>query len=261
MTVEKALQNKSIIEFRLGRKRYHFSPRPLATLATALLLPFLIMLGFWQLHRAETKRDIISLYRANSAAIPTEVKTTFASGLPKPFEKLMVRGHFLKDTQILLDNRFHEHQVGYEVMTPFKLNNSDTLLLINRGWIPRNQRRSIFPVIETPADEQTLTLMGLASYPSARHFLLGTNNEHPREDLHIIQHIDIEELRSMLAKPLYPFVLLLDEQQDVGFVRNWNPINMTPDVHQGYAVQWFALAASLLIMYLFVNLKSEQLHD
>ena len=50
-------------------------------------------------------------------------------------------------------------------------------------------------------------------------------------------------------------VLLLDKDQPGGFVREWNPVVVGPERHVGYAVQWFALAAALVILYVWVNLN------
>ena len=261
MTVEKSANPKSIIEFKFGRKHYAFSPRPLATLATVIALPLLLMLGFWQLHRADVKREILALYHTNSAALPTMVYSTINEPLPAPFQHIAVRGHFAPDQQILLDNRFNEHQVGYQVITPFKLEDSNTYLLINRGWTPRHRNRAVMPTFETPDQKEIVTLSGYVSYPSQHNFVLGQNVEPLKNGLNVAQNLELAEMSEVVQHPVYPFVLLLDEKENYGFTREWNPVTMSPDIHMGYAVQWFALAASLLIIYLVVNLKARELHD
>jgi surfeit locus 1 family protein len=261
MTLEKPLRPKSIIEFKLGRKRYHFSPRPLATLAAVVVFPLLLLLGFWQLHRADIKREILATYQTNSHAAPAGTLTTLTEPLPLQFQRISVKGHFVNSQQILLDNRFNEHKAGYEVLTPFKLTNSNAYLLVNRGWIQRGRNRTIMPIFETPDDKEIVTLSGYVNYPKQRNLLLGPNLEAPKQGLSIAQNIQLDQISDTLQHPVYPLILLLDEESEHGFSRHWNPVTMTPDIHMGYAVQWFALAASLLIIYIVVNLKSEKLRD
>jgi surfeit locus 1 family protein len=261
MTVENSVNPKSIIEFKLGSKHYHFSPRPLATLATVIVFPLLLVLGFWQLHRADIKREVLELYQTNSAHPPAITYTKITEPFPKQFQRVSVRGHFIPSQQILLDNRFHEHQVGYQVITPFKLEESNTYLFINRGWIPRSRSRTIIPTFETPPEKQIITLSGYASYPKESNFLVGPNLETPKPGTAIVQSVQIDQLSEIVQHPAYPFILLLDEQQNHGFTRSWTPVTMGPDTHLGYAVQWFALAASLVIIYVAVNLRSEKARD
>jgi len=53
-----------------------------------------------------------------------------------------------------------------------------------------------------------------------------------------------------------PLVLLLDETDPGGFVREWKPVyGITPDKHRAYAAQWFTLALVLLLIYVGVNTR------
>ena len=66
-------------------------------------------------------------------------------------------------------------------------------------------------------------------------------------------------LEAALGQPLYPGVLLLDPVAADGFRRDWQPAGMTPERHVGYAVQWFALSLTLLVLYVVVNLKPREM--
>ena len=55
---------------------------------------------------------------------------------------------------------------------------------------------------------------------------------------------------------LLPLMLLLDPDDAHGFVRDWQAVyGVTPDKHRAYALQWFTLAAVLLLIYIGVNSK------
>ena len=69
-----------------------------------------------------------------------------------------------------------------------------------------------------------------------------------------IQRIHIPALSAELQRSLLPFVLLLDNEEPDGYLRDWQPlVGFGPERNVGYAVQWFGLAAALLIIYLTVN--------
>jgi surfeit locus 1 family protein len=66
----------------------------------------------------------------------------------------------------------------------------------------------------------------------------------------------MNELEERLGYPLEPLILLLDKDDEFGFIRDWKPVyGVTPDKHRAYAVQWFTLATVLLMIYIGVNLK------
>ncbi|MGD2032747.1 MAG: SURF1 family protein, partial [Gammaproteobacteria bacterium] len=50
-------------------------------------------------------------------------------------------------------------------------------------------------------------------------------------------------------------IVLLDASAEDGYLRNWAPTEFGPERHYGYALQWFALAATLVIIYVVLNVK------
>jgi surfeit locus 1 family protein len=66
----------------------------------------------------------------------------------------------------------------------------------------------------------------------------------------IVQFPAVDELSAMLGLQLVPGLLLLDPAEPDGYRRDWRPSDFGPERHIGYAVQWFALAATLVILYL-----------
>jgi len=50
-------------------------------------------------------------------------------------------------------------------------------------------------------------------------------------------------------------VILLDPKEPDGYARNWEAPGFPPMRHIGYAVQWFALAAALLVIYIVTNVR------
>jgi surfeit locus 1 family protein len=72
----------------------------------------------------------------------------------------------------------------------------------------------------------------------------------------VVQQLQLDSLGQLLGVRLEPLILLLDKQDEFGFIRDWKPVyGATPDKHKAYAVQWFTLAVVLLMIYVGVNSK------
>jgi len=228
-----------------------FSPRRWPTLVTLVMFGFLLSLGFWQLDRAEQKRAIIKHYRDDKggAVIRLDADMKSASGLE--YQRASSIGRYESDHQLLLDNRTHEGQAGYQVLTPFILRNSEVAVLVNRGWLPLGNNRDQLPDVDV--DETQRTVVGRIKIPSAEVFMLG--EEEPRQGWpYRIQRIQLQALSEELRRTLLPFVLLLDNEEPDGYLRDWQPlVGFGPERNVGYAVQWFGLAAALLVIFFTVN--------
>jgi cytochrome oxidase assembly protein ShyY1 len=72
----------------------------------------------------------------------------------------------------------------------------------------------------------------------------------------VVQHVDLARIQEQLGVPLLPFVLRLSPASDHGYERDW-PVRagLTLERHVGYAVQWFALAAALVGLCVWVAVK------
>jgi surfeit locus 1 family protein len=236
------------MQFSFGR--YYFSPSWLLTIATLLVLVILFGLGCWQLARAQQKQVLQDHYNARSKAAPFDLNQVTVLPADLRFTAVKVTGHFDNAHNFLVDNKFFQHQLGYQVFTPFVLSNTYKTVLINRGWVARGRDRKQLPTIKAVIGE--ITLQGIVSVPD-KNFSLGVNAENkawPR----LIENIDLLQIEQTLSQKLYPFVILLEQNQPYGFAREWQPFNGKVATHYGYAVQWFALAGTLLIIFLVLNI-------
>ncbi len=229
---------------------FSFSPHWISTIATLLLLPLLLALGNWQLHRAAQKKELQSAYAARNQIAPLQLNQLTKLPADMQYYPVQMTGHFDNQQQFLLDNQFYQHQVGYYVITPFILAGSHKVVLLNRGWVTQGNNRQQLPVL-TPVTG-TVTLQGIIRPIDNKGFVLGNNIEDhvwPKR----IGKIDQATMSQLTGYEFYPFVVLLNGDQPHGFARAWEPINLNPAKHYGYAFQWFALAATLFIIYILVN--------
>lgn len=231
---------------------YIFAPGLLPSVVTFLLLPLLLFLGSWQLDRAQFKQNLLLQYQQRLQAQPLLLQQVNSSWQNWRFYPLIISGHYDNDHSFLVDNKMYQHRPGYHVLTPFVVDDNRTLL-INRGWIPLENRKNL-PHIKPINGNQTIT--ALIDIPARKPFLLSHRSESnawPRR----IEAIELEQLAKELHTVLYPVVLLLSPDEKSGYVRDWQPVTLTmpPARHIAYAVQWFSLAITLSIIFIIVNTK------
>ncbi len=232
---------------------YVFSPSLLPTLCVICLLPILINLGIWQLHRAAQKKHWEQLFSSKSTLLAlNEIKQLEDRQLR--YRSIQVRGSFDPAHLIYLDNKIHQQQVGYHIFSPFFVRDSKRVLLVDRGFVPAHDRHSL-PTIHTPKNE--LSLKGLIYFPENTFLLKKDLN--PASWPLLVQSIKLKELEKVLRKPLYPFYLLLQEGEDSFLIKDWHPVSFPSYRHTGYAIQWFLLAFTLVVIYLIVNISRETL--
>ena len=236
---------------RIGN--YQFKPRLIPTLMFVLLLPLLLRLGFWQLARADEKRMIIATQTTKLALPPRVIDGVITPADNFQYRRLKVSGRFLTRYQVFIDNKVHQGKAGYDVVTPLQISNSKQVVLVDRGWVPLGDSREKLPHIDTP--EQDVTLVGIAKYHPKDVLSFGAGNRSNQGWPAVVRWVDIKELQAETGLDLLPFLLLQDPASQYGFVRDWKFVNMPPEKHISYAVQWFAMAAALLVIYLVVNLK------
>ncbi len=221
-------------------------------LLTVVSMVFFMCLGFWQLHRAEEKESILSA----QANMKQQKPQLWHSGqlLPKLFQPLQVMGKF-SSSVLLLDNQHHEHQFGYNVLSPLILEDK-SIVLVDRGWVAGDPTRISLPKISVPREQ--ISIIGTAYFPSSKSMVLGELIEKRSNKQTIIESLDIPALRQLLHNQLYPFIIRLDKNEANGFVRDWAVVSLPPQRHYAYALQWFSFALVVLILFISLNLKKKQ---
>ncbi|MGQ3888085.1 SURF1 family protein [Legionella sp. CNM-1927-20] len=220
----------------------------LMTLGVVLLSSFFIYLGLWQLKRAEEKKTMLMAEKHLSAEAPIRWQTNIK---PKQYQQIIVQGQYLDQT-LLLDNQHHQHQFGYDVLTPLLLSDGK-IVLIDRGWIKGDLDRHKLPTITFP--HKSLQLLGQVYYPSPKNWVLGQTLEEKRPNLAVIEQIDPAAISQLLHKSVYPFIIRLNKLAEDGYIRDWAIISMPPTRHKAYALQWFAMALVIWLIFIGLNLK------
>jgi len=230
------------------------------TLTTTVLFPVLLMLGFWQLDREQEKRAVQQLHEQRSLQAPVDLHslpTTGTDSVDLAYLRVHLRGEYLNDRNFLLDNRLHESRPGYELITPFRTD--DRVVFVNRGWLPMGPSRQQLPAL--PAVDGEVRLQGTIYVPPGETFVLSDVQEQaPGQWPQVIQRIDIDRMTEALetAVGVFPFSVRLAEHSPGALLAEWPVISMSPETHRGYAVQWFTMAAVLLLLFFYVSIKRRE---
>lgn len=232
-----------------GKVAFHWQPNGRILLFVVIFLPLTIFLGFWQLGRADEKQALLeeSTLRQQSAPVALETVDLAAANQYRP---VVAVGRFDNDHSVLLDNRVRRGQAGYEVITPFQLSPSGAWVLVNRGWIEANASRNKLPDIDVV--DGLITLNGYLYSSPGKPFTLG--EEQWRSSWpQVLQNLDMPLLGEKLGIAVAPVSLRLRENSPAAYEVGWEVVNVQPQKHVGYAVQWFAMAVALAILALFAN--------
>lgn len=235
---------------RLGA--FDFKPTLWPTVVTLLLLPLMTGLGLWQLERANWKQVLVDTNEGRSRLSPIALRPGAEISDEVQYRRVFARGYYDMEHQLLLDNKTYQGHAGYHVLTPLRLAESDAVVLVNRGWVPLGKSRSELP--ELPGTDGEVLVDAVIKLPPMKLFRLADVDEANTGWPKVVQQVEMGELEQLLGVKLEPLTLLLDKDDEFGFIRDWKAVyGVTVDKHRAYAVQWFTLAAVLLIIYISVN--------
>ena len=232
-----------------------FVPRPWAVVVTVAALAAFVSLGWWQIGRGRDKQAMIeSFQRGTQSSVQLQGGVT-VDELPR-YQHVRAEGHYQPDRQLLLDNMPSQTgRPGFRVLTPFKREGSDRLLLVDRGWVPLgDSRANLPPVFVSPEFRAVSGRLDEFPAPGVRVGDAGVagDTRWPRL-LNFPRQQDVEQA---LGARVESRIVLLDPAAPNGYERVWRPaMRFGPERHLGYAVQWFALALAALIVFIALSLR------
>jgi cytochrome oxidase assembly protein ShyY1 len=223
---------------------------------TLLLFVFALIfgrMGLWQLERKSEKEELFEQFN-NAPFLP--VGQAMIKG--ERFVHVEAVGYYDATRHILLDNRIFNGRPGVHVLTPFTLTD-DTVLLVNRGWLPMPSDRLSLPLV--PTDDSPGTISGRLNVLPTEGIRVGkadilATDHWPQ----LVTYLEPGAVGAALGVSLAPWIVQLDAVDDSGFEdRHWKPAVMGPAVHGAYAFQWFSLLAVTIIIWIALGIRRARL--
>ena len=227
----------------------------LAGWALALVLAAVMaMLGNWQAGRAVQKERLLQAAdEVLQARDPRPLALAADPSRSGALDWAAGRGHFVEAPAVLLDNQLRDGRPGVRAYRLFDSGGPEWIL-VELGWLALPGDRSL-PQVERPGGE--FELAGLLAAPPSAGLALGEALA-PRGDALLAMRLDLDALENVAGRPVAPRVLRLDPALPLGFERDLEllPNTLTPDRHRGYALQWYGLAATVLVIALLLTVRA-----
>lgn len=235
----------------------------LLTFAAALGVGVTASLGVWQLGRAAQKEALQTAIAQQSekSVIDAQVLLATPDPLSLVYRSAVLRGTWLPQHTVFLDNRQMDDKQGFFVLTPFELADQVTatkkIIVVQRGWVARHfLNRTEVPTLQTAMG--LVRIEGRIVPPPSKLY------EFKGADLGLIrQNIDLVEFSKQVQRDVLTISLLqteaapssetLTEHSD-GLLRHWQRPNTGVEKHYGYAAQWWALSALIAILYVWFQI-------
>ena len=215
----------------------------LATLAT-------LSLGQWQLNRAAEKRAIQEQrdQQGERSALDNAAFMALSTPLEELHRPVQLKGHWLADQTVFLDNRQMNARPGLYVITPLQIEGSPAVVLVQRGWIARNfEDRTQLPKVRTLTG--TVVVEGRIAPPPSKLYEMGG----PDSGV-IRQNLDLSLFSTETGLPLLSMSIQQSGAASDGLLREWPVVGTGVEKHYGYAFQWFALSALIALLYVWFQI-------
>ncbi|WP_440654830.1 SURF1 family protein [Candidatus Pelagibacter sp. HIMB1506] len=199
----------------------------------------LLSLGFWQLYRLSWKLDLINQIENSLKIDPVELQNVEK----KNYLRIKTSGQIDFEKQIYLYNLNETGKPGFEVINPIKVGNE--YYLINRGWISFEQKnKQEINVVDQKNIIGTLMLQSKSSSFKPKNEV----------DKNYWFTLDREDILKFTGKKFSKYIIYLN-----GNYENPRPRVITAKIsnnHKKYAITWFSMAISILLIYLYFRKKN-----
>ena len=199
----------------------------------------LLSLGFWQIYRLSWKLELIEQIENSLKNDPVELSNIEK----KNYLRIKTSGDIDFDKQIYLYNLNDAGKPGFEVINPIKI--GDENYLVNRGWIPFEKKD--LPEINLVDQNQIVGTLMLQTKPSTFK---------PENDIekNYWFTLDREDILKFTGRNFSEYVIYLNGDYKIP-----KPRVITAKIsnnHKKYAITWFSMAISILLIYLYFRKKN-----
>ncbi|MDB2545014.1 SURF1 family protein [Candidatus Pelagibacter bacterium] len=199
----------------------------------------LLSLGSWQLYRLNWKLNLISEIENSLKNDPVELSKSDK----KNYLRIKTSGQIDFDKQIYLYNLNKSGKPGFEVINPILIGNEN--YLINRGWISFDQK-----------DQSEINFVNEAKIIGTLKLQTKASTFKPENDIEKNYWFTLnrDDVFKYTGKNFSNFIIYLN-----GDYKTPEPKIITANIsnnHKKYAITWFSMAISILLIYLYFRRKN-----
>lgn len=215
-------------------------------------------LGFWQLRRLAQRRAQNAEVIARLAQPPLQIRQLSHDSAALHYHRVVLNGVYDFAHEFKVTERTRNGSPGVNIITPLYIAGTDTVVLVNRGWVyaPDGVTVDLTPWREA----DSLTGTGYAR-PLFKPFP-GSAVLRGRPDA--FRWLDLTALRSRLPYPVFPFVIVLEGDDAVHgkILPRIPPPPLDEGPHRSYAIQWFSFAIIAVVgMFFFLRVVPDRSLD
>ncbi|MFE6495056.1 SURF1 family protein [Streptomyces sp. NPDC057748] len=230
-------------------------------LLALVLIPTMVELGFWQLHRHEHKVAQNSLISRNLKAEPVPVASLTAPGHTVPrsdyWRTVTATGTYDTAHQVVVRRRTStDGRIGVHVLIPLDLKGGGTVL-VNRGWVPSAASQQAFPdVPAAPGGEVTVTGRLKADETTDASGIKDISDLPDRQ----VMLISSAQEAKRLSRPVLGGYIEQTAPEPVGDSPELieAPDDSSIGPHMAYAVQWWLFAAGVPVGYVVLARREKR---
>jgi surfeit locus 1 family protein len=198
-----------------------------------------LSLGSWQLYRLTWKLDLISEIENSLKNDPVELSKSDK----KNYLRIKTSGIVDFEKQIYLYNLNENGKPGFEVINPILIGNEN--YLINRGWIPFDKK-----------NQSEISFFDSNNIIGTLKTQFKANSFKPDNDVekNYWFTLDRDDIFSYTGKTFSRYIIYLN-----GDYKLPKPKVITANIsnnHKKYAITWFSMAISILLIYLYFRKKN-----
>ncbi|MFK0116211.1 SURF1 family protein [Streptomyces sp. NPDC090994] len=226
------------------------------TLIALLLIPTMIELGFWQMHRYEerTARNDLVAEALHADPVPVERLTSPGKKITtdERYRSVTATGRFDTADEVVVRRRTNaDDEVGYHVLTPFVLDDGK-VLLVNRGWIAADgPSQTEFPKIPAPPSGE-VTVTG-RMMPDETTEASGIKDLEGLPDRQIMLINSAQQAERLDAQVLGGYVVLTSPKPADGTPELiGEPGDEDAALNFAYAIQWWLFSAAVPVGWWFL---------
>ena len=230
--------------------KFSWQPNAKLLLFACLMTPLLISLGYWQLDRADEKRQILAEFVGNQQSAPVAL-AELKGAKNLQYRAVQLRGKLDATRRLLLDNRVRNGRPGYEVFEVLTPVTGSQKILVNRGWVQASLDRNQLPEIASLNGDVRL---------SGSLYRVLKGGLQLDDGIAIVSNwparvgwVSAVRAEELYGEEFFAYQLRLDSDSPGALQTGWPTVAVQPEKHTAYAVHWFVMALVLLIMTVNAN--------